>query len=273
MFNLLIFSDLTEKRDFIQKLQESEHQAEMANLAKTNFLARMSHEIRTPINGIIGMNEVILRDSKDEKTLKYAHMVNVSAHNLVELVNDILDISKLEANRISIENQVYQLPSLLKEIKAVTEVRAQNKKLNYEIRISGNLPVQLNGDEKKLRQIMMNIISNAIKYTREGSVNVRLEGITRDGQYCLGITVKDTGIGIKPENIDKIFDAFERVDSVTNTGIEGTGLGLYIVKNLLKIMGGRIEVRSEYGKGTEFIIEIPQIPIKGECFNSLENII
>lgn len=266
---IVVFGDLTEKMDFISKLQESEQRAEMANRAKSNFLARMSHEIRTPINGIVGMNEMILRESKDDKILKYAKMVNLSAHNLIELVNDILDISKIEANHVVLENAVYQLPNLLKEIAAIANVRAQSKEIAFDIQIMGHIPVSLNGDEKKLRQVMMNIVGNAIKYTKKGSVLMQVQGEYKEDKYYLKTSVKDTGIGIKEENMNTIFEAFERIDSATNQGIEGTGLGLYIVKNLVQIMEGTIQVNSVYGEGSEFIIEIPQIPVSEETFEDM----
>lgn len=267
---IVIINDLTEKRDYIVRLQESERKAESANIAKSNFLARMSHEIRTPVNGIIGMNEIILRDSTDEKTLESARMVAVSAHNLVELINDILDISKLEANRIMLNNDVYQLPDLLKEIKAVAEVRTRTKKIEFKICIENKVPVELDGDEKKMRQVLMNLVGNAIKYTHQGSVTVSVGSVYTNGEFFLRISVKDTGIGIKSEYTDKIFKAFERGEGIENSGIEGTGLGLYIVKNMLKIMNGTISVKSEIGKGSDFCIEVPQKPIGSTTFTSLE---
>ena len=267
---IVVLNDLTEKRDIIQKLQLSEHVAEMANHAKSNFLARMSHEIRTPINGVIGMNEMILQKSTDEQITSYAKMVKVSANNLMELVNDILDISKIEANRMVIENSVYQFRKLLKELAILGDIRCREKGVSFKIDIVSNIPETLNGDEKKLRQILMNLISNAAKYTKEGSVHTIVEGKWEADKYFLRFVVKDTGIGIKEEHLDKIFDAFERVDSQKNQNIEGTGLGLSIVKNLVEIMQGNISVRSEYGKGSEFEILVPQKPVSEKTFNHLE---
>ena len=163
---IVVLNDLTEKRDIIQKLQISEHEAEMANHAKTNFLARMSHEIRTPINGVIGMNQMILKKSKDEQIIEYARMVKVSANNLMELINDILDISKIEANHMVMENSVYQFRKLLKELAILGTMRANDKGISFQLDIKGSIPESLNGDEKKLRQIIINLISNAVKYTK-----------------------------------------------------------------------------------------------------------
>ena len=265
---IVVINDLTEKRDFITKLQASEQAAEMANRAKSTFLARMSHEIRTPINGVIGMNKMILQKCNDDQIIGYAKMVQISARNLVELVNDILDISKIEANHMQLENAVYQFKVMLHEVIDLMRVRAEEKGLEFNVNIIGNIPNALNGDEKKLRQVLMNVISNAVKYTRKGSVNIAVEGLCKEDNYFIRFIVKDTGIGIKSENIDKIFEAFERVDTANNKGIEGTGLGLSIVKSLVQMMGGSIQANSEYDVGSEFIIEVPQKPVSEETFDN-----
>lgn len=267
---IVVLNDLTEKRDIIQKLQISEHEAERANHAKTEFLARMSHEIRTPINGVIGMNEMILQKSEDEKITEYAKLVKVSANNLMNLINDILDISKIEANRVVIENSDYKLKKLLKELAILGNVRAQEKGIRFEMEIKGNIPEILHGDDKKLRQIAINLIGNAVKYTKVGEVKVAIEGFWEKEKYFVRISVQDTGIGIREEHIEKIFDAFARVDSKMNEGIQGTGLGLSIVKSLVEIMEGEIHVRSEYGKGSNFEVVIPQRPVSEKTFNHVE---
>lgn len=267
---IVVLNDLTQQRNFIKKLQDSEQRAEAANRAKSNFMARMSHEIRTPINGIIGMNEMILEKSSEEIIKNYAQMVKVSSHNLVELVNDILDISKIETNHMVIENAVYRLDALLQELLVMFQVRAAKKSLAFNVKIKNPIYVSLRGDEKKLRQIAMNVIGNAVKYTKEGSVNVELDGLYDNNQYYVSFIVEDTGIGIKTENIEKIFEAFERVDNEKNEGVEGTGLGLSIVKNLVELMGGHISVESKYGKGSKFRFLIPQEPIGTETFDNVE---
>lgn len=270
---IVVINDLTQKRDFIEKLQESEQRAEAANRAKSNFMARMSHEIRTPINGIIGMNEMILEKSSEDMIKNYAQMVKVSAHNLVELVNDILDISKIETNHMVVENVVYRFDELVQELWVMFCVRAAKKSLKFSIDIQNPMHVSLNGDEKKFRQIAMNVIGNAVKYTKEGSIIVEIDRLYDNNQYYVSFVVKDTGIGIKNENIEKIFDAFERVDNKKNEGIEGTGLGLSIVKSLVEIMDGSIAVESEYGKGSKFSILIPQEPIGTETFENVEPVV
>ncbi len=267
---IVVLNDLTEKRDIIQRLQTSEHEADMANHAKSNFLARMSHEIRTPINGVIGMNEMILQKSTDEQIINYASMVKLSAHNLMELINDILDISKIEANHMVVENSIYSFKKLLKEVLLQGYVKSKEKGIDFGIEIKESIPETLNGDEKKLRQIISNLISNALKYTKEGFVHIIAEGIWKDEKYFIKIIVKDTGIGIAEENFDKIFEAFERIDYQKHQGIEGTGLGLAIVKSLLEIMEGEVTVRSEYGKGSEFEIIVPQKPVSEKSFDCIE---
>lgn len=267
---IVVLNDLTEKRDIIQKLQISEHEADMANHAKSNFLARMSHEIRTPINGVIGMNEMILQKSTDEQITNYASMVKFSAANLMELINDILDISKIEANHMVLENSVYQFRKLLKELAVYGNLKSHEKGIDFKLDIRNSIPESLNGDEKKFRQISLNLISNAVKYTKAGTVSVIVEGIWKDDRYFIKMIVKDTGIGIEEENVDKIFEAFERVDSQKNPGIEGTGLGLSIVKSLVEIMEGEISVRSVYGEGSEFEIIVPQKPVSEKTFDHIE---
>ena len=266
---IAVLYDLTEKRNFIRQLQESEHAADMANHAKSNFLARMSHEIRTPINGVIGMNEMILEKSTQNQVIEYAKMVKTSAHHLIELVNDILDISKIEANHMVIENSVYLFRELLCELYVSLGVRAKEKKLDFTIQYQKPVTVSLNGDEKKVRQILMNIAGNAIKYTRQGSVTMMIDSLVEQDQYYVKVDVTDTGIGIAAENIDKIFDAFERVDAEGNRNIEGTGLGLSIVKSLVELMGGRIEVQSTLGEGSTFTVILPQRPVSEETFDCL----
>ncbi len=267
---IVVLNDLTEKRDIIQKLQISEHEADRANHAKTDFLARMSHEIRTPINGVIGMNEMILQKSTDEQITEYAKLVKISANNLMNLINDILDISKIEANRVVLENSNYHFRKLLKELVILGNVRAREKGIGFDMEIKEKIPETLNGDEKKLRQIAINLIGNAIKYTKIGKVKVVVEGLWEEEKYYVKISVQDTGIGIRKEHIDTIFDAFSRVDSKMNEGIQGTGLGLSIVKSLVEIMEGEIQVRSEYGKGSEFEVVIPQRPVSEKTFDYIE---
>lgn len=266
---IMLLNDLTEKRDFIEKLQESEKRADMANRAKTNFLARMSHEIRTPINGILGLNDMILQRSEEKTTIEHAHMVKISAQHLLELINDILDISKIEANKMEIMNNEYQLQNLLIELLAANEVRAKNKNLDINMVVMNPLPYKIYGDEKKVRQIVLNIISNAIKYTREGTIQIKVSSYFEAEQFYLKFVVIDTGVGIEEKNLGRIFESFERVDTAKNVGIEGTGLGLAIVKNMITLLGGEVNVVSEYGVGSTFSVIFPQKILEDNYFDSL----
>lgn len=268
---IVVLNDLTEKRNFIQKLQASEQEAERANKAKSDFLANMSHEIRTPINGVIGMNEMILQKSNDKEITEYARMVKRSANNLMELVNDILDISKIEANRMVIRNEEYQFRTFLSELQTYGKVKSKDNNISFSLNIKGGVPKVLKGDEKKLRQIVLNVVSNALKYTAKGSVEVDVDTVTENDKHCVRFIVSDTGIGIKKDNISKIFDAFERFDSNKNSRIIGTGLGLSIVKNLVELMDGQILVESEYGKGSVFKIIIPQEMVGSDILYNIED--
>lgn len=268
---IVVLNDLTEKQEFIEKLQISEKKADKANRAKSDFLAKMSHEIRTPINGILGMNAMILNKNVDKEITKYATLVNVSAENLLEMVNDILDISKTEVEKEKLEETCYSLQELLWEVMTSSQISAQSKGLELQIIITKPLPQNLYGDRKKIRQILLNVIGNAIKYTKEGSIFVEIDCFKQEDNFYLKFSIKDTGIGIQEENISKIFEAFERVDLQKNHAIEGTGLGLSIVKSFVELMKGTIAVESEYGKGSNFIVTLPQIMTDKETFEVIQN--
>ena len=241
------------------ELSESEKKADAANKAKSEFLSNMSHEIRTPINAIIGMNEMILHEADDEKILEYAEAVDVSSNMLLSLINDILDFSKIEAGKIEIVNTNYQLSSVLVDCIDMIMGRLKSKGLNFVVRCSETIPNEFSGDVIRVRQILYNILTNAVKYTEEGSVELLVEGVRKDNNiFFLTVSVKDTGIGMTEESLKKIFSKFERFDMERNRNIEGTGLGLSIVKGLVDNMGGEIKVTSEYGKGSEFTITLPQ---------------
>ena len=249
--------------------------AESANRAKSEFLANMSHEIRTPINAVLGMNEMIIREeqrvsssgAKDEDTAKdalknigsYAADVKRAGNNLLAIVNNILDFSKIEEGRMDIVDAPYQLCSLLHDLNNMVIFRAKDKGLDFLIEADKDIPNDLCGDEVRIRQILMNILVNAVKYTEKGCVRMTLEGEKKSGRILmLKIRVSDTGIGIKKEDIDKLFTKFERLEMERNGTIEGTGLGLAITKRLLEAMGGNVSVYSEYGKGSVFTVTLPQ---------------
>ena len=228
-----------------------------ANEYKTGFLANMSHEIRTPINAILGMNTMILREADNEEIREYATNVDNAGHTLLSLVNEILDISKIEAGKMELVEESYYLNDLLQEVIPLIKIKADEKKLLFKLDIDPELPGVLYGDKVRICQIMLNILNNAVKYTPRGSVLFKVFG-SGEEEFRLEFDVADTGKGIREEAIPTLFDAFKRIDEKSNRNIEGTGLGLSITKNFVDMMGGEITVESEYGKGSVFHVEIPQ---------------
>ena len=219
----------------------------------------MSHEIRTPINAILGMDEMILREYKDPSLKQYAFNIKNAATTLLSLVNDVLDFSRIEAGKISVIPEEYDLSLLVSDIVFMMRERANKKNLYLNVSVNKEMPAKLIGDEKRVKQIIINLVTNAIKYTNEGGTDLIIdyEKIDDETIYFKG-TVKDTGIGMKPEDIEKVFNAFERFDEIKNRTIEGAGLGMSIVKQLLNLMEGDIDVKSTYGVGSEFSFRIKQ---------------
>lgn len=232
---------------------------QMANEAKNNFLSSMSHEIRTPINAMLGFNEMILRESKDPEITKYATNVNASGKLLLGLVNDVLDFSRIEAGKTEIIPVEYDLSSMVNDLINTAHMRMKGKNLELNTDISTEIPSILLGDEIRIKQCAINLITNAIKYTNEGSVKISIDHKKLDEEYIsMRIRVKDTGIGIRKEDMDKLFAPFERIEESRNRTIEGTGLGMNIVKQLLNLMDSKLLVSSEYGKGSEFSFSVKQ---------------
>lgn len=234
------------------------------NKAKDDFLANMSHEIRTPLNGILGMDEMILRDARESRIRKYALEIKSAGNTLLSIINDILDLSKIESGNFDIIPVEYDVASVLNDVLNMTRPRALKKGLEYNYSVSEKTPSSLFGDEIRIRQVMLNIINNSIKYTREGRVDVSISSkpAAQEGFADLIVKVSDTGIGIKEEDKDKLFKSFQRLDEKKNRNIEGTGLGLHITGILVDMMGGTISFESEYENGTTFKIIIPQKIVK-----------
>lgn len=242
----------------MQELEQAKIKADEANRSKSDFLTNMSHEIRTPINAVIGMNEMIMREAKDEKIADYSRNIESAGRSLLSIINDILDLSKIEAGKMELTEAAYKFSSLINDVVVMISVKAREKNLAFNVNIDETLPDGLCGDEIRIRQIITNVLNNAVKYTEKGSVTLSVN-YNRAGDDCnLLVRVTDTGIGIKPEDIDKVFEKFDRADMDRNKTIEGTGLGLTIVKRLLVMMDGTISVESEYGKGSTFFLRIPQ---------------
>ena len=239
--------------------------AQQANRAKSDFLANMSHEIRTPINAVLGMDEMILRESTDPQIREYASNIKQAGSMLLSLVNDILDFSKIERGKMDIVPVDYDLGILLGDTIDMIRSRAENKNLQLEINIESSTPVHLHGDEVRIRQIITNILTNAVKYTPEGKVTLTVSGKkVSEKTVQLYVSVKDTGIGIKEEDMAKLFDSFQRVDESRNRNIEGTGLGLSITMCMLNLMGSRLEVESTYGEGSDFYFYLEQEQLDDE---------
>ena len=245
-----------------QQLVNAESQRreiEMLNKSQNSFFSNMSHEIRTPINTIIGLNEMILREDVSEEVIEDAVNIKAAGKLLLNLINDILDMSKFQSGSMQLLIEPYHTGDMLSDIVGMLWIRAKDKKLDFNVDVSPDIPAELVGDEVRIKQILINVINNAIKYTKEGSVSLTVQCEMMADKTCKMIyMVSDTGIGIKSEDIPYLFSAFKRVDENTTKHIEGTGLGLSIVKQLVDLMGGKITVNSVYKKGSTFIVEIPQ---------------
>lgn len=244
--------------DALRKEKRSQQEAEAANMAKSSFLANMSHEIRTPINAILGMNEMILREEKDPAIRGYAGNIQASGNSLLSIVSDVLDISKIESGKLEIIPVDYEVNSLISDCCNMAAGRAKAKELELLVECAGNVPMKLCGDETHIRQIIMNLLTNAVKYTEKGTVKLIVSGRFTDGGFVLKVDVSDTGIGIAEENLPQLFTQFQRFDLQRNRNIEGTGLGLSIVKRLCDLMSGTITARSVLGSGSTFTVELPQ---------------
>ncbi len=227
--------------------------------AKSEFLANMSHEFRTPVNTILGMNEMIMQDAESDTVLEYSDNIKTAGARLMTMINDVLDYSTIESGKLELTSEKYDLENLLRDEVAVLKYTAGKKNLETVVVIDDNLPIEVEGDYHRVKQIMDNLVSNAVKYTDEGQITFSVSGESiDDDSFILGITVADTGSGVADENFEKIFDSFDRLGNRNKVMVEGTGLGLSITKNLVEMMNGTIDVKSVLGSGSVFSVKIPQ---------------
>ena len=252
----LTFIVIQQVHDLRKINAEKQHAIDISE-AKTRFLASMSHEIRTPINSILGMNEMILRENNDSSIEEYSRNIKTSGKMLLMLVNDVLDFTKIESGKMEIKEEEFRMDDLLYDVISLIKIRAEEKALTLNTEITGEVPNELISDEFRIRQVLVNILNNAVKYTESGSITLKVEGEYKEDEYELRFFVKDTGKGIRKEDIGQLFDAFSRADLKTNANIEGTGLGLAIVKAIVTSMNGEVGVESEYGSGSEFRVILP----------------
>ncbi len=253
------FGDYIERLKKENELKRDLEVAKEANVAKSAFLSNMSHELRTPINAVLGMDEMILRESEDDSIRKYASDIQNAGKSLLGLVNDILDFSKIEAGKMEIIPVDYELSSVINDLINLIRIKAADKKLELIVHVDETTPHLLYGDEIRIKQVITNILTNAVKYTEKGSITLDFGYEWRgDEEIDLTVSVKDTGIGIKEEDLNKLFVAFERIEEKRNRTIEGTGLGMNITQNLLNMMGSRLDVKSVYGQGSEFGFKVRQ---------------
>ena len=270
---LLIYNFIT-LMIYNRKLSEAAVQANQANEAKSYFLSTMSHDIRTPMNAILGLNEMVLRESDDEKILGYSENIRTAGNTLLGIINDILDFSKIEAGKMDIINGDYRFVSMLNDLVNMVQKKTEDKGLTFKLDIDSGIPSILNGDEIRIKQVITNILSNAVKYTKEGAVtfSVGYEKIPdKQDAVILKVSVADTGIGIKPEDISRMFKAFERVEEKRNRNIEGTGLGMTIAQSFLVKMGSHLQVESVYGEGSVFYFNLEQKVVKWNPIGDYED--
>lgn len=253
-------------REQMEEMRKIKEQAEQANVAKSTFLANMSHEIRTPLNAIIGMTEIVLREEMSKEQRVYLKQMHYAEKNLLAIINDILDFSKIESGNMEIRENAYDLNMLLTDVENILVTRIGEKSIQLRFMINHKIPKFLIGDDVRIRQMIINLANNAIKFTERGSVGIWVDYEKRSqDQIMLKISIRDTGIGIRKEDIDKLFHSFQQVDEARNRKIEGTGLGLAITKEMVELMNGELTVESEYGKGSTFSFSIPQTVLADEA--------
>jgi len=250
---------LTSTSNILGHMKQAQIDAENASKAKSDFLSKMSHEIRTPMNAIIGMAELILREDLSNSVRDQATTIKQSGDHLLSIINDILDLSKVESGKLELVSAEYLFHSIIHDVVSIIKMRMANPNVRFAAYMQHDIPNELYGDEVRVRQVLLNVLTNALKYTNEGHFSLEIKAEkTSEATITLIMKIKDTGIGIKPEDMQKLFSEFAQFDLEKNKNVEGTGLGLAITRNLVKLMGGTVEVESTYGEGSEFTITLPQ---------------
>ena len=256
---LTIIRDITELKTTMDELLKTSGELEEALKVKNDFLAKMSHEIRTPMNAIIGMTELALREELPGSAREHIITAKQAGVNLLSIINDLLDFSRIESGEVRINPSEYQLSSLLIDVISIIRMRVVDSRIRFAVNLDSNLPNSLIGDESRIRQALINVLGNAVKYTEKGYVYLKITGeMTSESAITLKIEVEDSGRGIKPESIVMLFDNYYQVDTVSSNNADGVGLGLPITKSIVEAMDGDISVESEYGKGSTFTVKIPQ---------------
>ena len=261
-------TDRTEQKRFYEMQVNA---ANESNRAKSEFLSRISHDIRTPVNSIYGMNEMIIRESNQDNVSQYAGQIKEAVEVLIDLINEVLDFSKIEAGKMELVEREYDTGKLLEALIHMVEIRAKKQNLTFSYHISPELPSVLFGDDVRIGQIINNLLSNATKYTPEGSVSLEIDCEIDGNDAVITVKVKDTGIGIKEEDIPKLFEAFQRIEEIKNHSIQGSGLGLNIVSHLLEMMNSTLQLESEYGKGSCFYFTICQRIVNAEKMRPIDS--